>query len=549
MHADHKAEASRQTVHADHKAEASTGRRLNLKQMEKELGLGVSLHHATGSRHVVDRLHRLGFSLSYNEVKLFEMCAAVQQGTDLVGVDPKTSWIQFAADNVDHQIRTLDGTGTFHGMGIIGAATPGTKECRAVRRDTSVTPDRISALGRVPVHFYNPSSVDLSLVYEILQDFAVEDRTRKLDLLWKVSWPLRSPRLGWSGMMQTICSGAYPGKSSFTLLPMIDMDPTNMSCIFSTLHFVSSVASRYDCTPVLTFDQPLWWKSTMIIDGEPPNSPLCSIVLRLGGFHCQMSFLGCIGRLMAGSGLKQVLEVAFASNSVIHMLSGKSVSRAVRGHFLVDTVLNALVTSIAFNIPLKTCSLTDAEDMDSEAGIGGSSSSPAFLPDETLTVLSLHQQQDEATTSAEVQNTADCTQDHSALRAVLRVFDSTISKETATEEFNEKANKDLDVTDITHPPEWLENHGEQAEPGADNMDTSLDPASRGLTSSSQCESKAAVHTQLTDLVVKKEPVSSTGSESHTLPLSSMGLQHWMEALVDPRFNPVLPLVDIYEVVT
>ncbi|KAL8604331.1 hypothetical protein ACOMHN_028094 [Nucella lapillus] len=297
------------------------------QKLESHFGDEIMITCIKGKRNVVT--FRLGFSLSYNEVKLFEMCAAVQQGTDLVGVDPKTSWIQFAADNVDHQIRTLDGTGTFHGMGIIGAATPGTKECRAVRRDTSVTPDRISALGRVPGHFYNPSSVDLSLVYEILQDFAVEDRTRKLDLLWKVSWPLRSPRLGWSGMMQNICSGAYPGKCSFTFLPMIDMDPTNMSCIFSTLHFVSSVASRYDCTPVLTFDQPLWWKSTMIIDGEPPNSPLCSIVLRLGGFHCHMSFLGCIGRLMAGSGLKQVLEVAFASNSVIHMLSGKSVSRAV----------------------------------------------------------------------------------------------------------------------------------------------------------------------------------------------------------------------------
>ncbi|KAL8570391.1 hypothetical protein ACOMHN_035809 [Nucella lapillus] len=145
----------------------------NVLILPLQLGLGVFLHHATGSRHVVDQLHRLGFSLSYNEVKLFEMCAAVQQGTYLVGVDPKTSWIQFAADNVDHQIRTLDGTGPFHSMGIIGAATPGIKECRAVRRDTSVTPERIDALGRVPVHFYNPSSVDLSLVYEILQDFAV----------------------------------------------------------------------------------------------------------------------------------------------------------------------------------------------------------------------------------------------------------------------------------------------------------------------------------------------------------------------------------------
>ena len=326
-----------------------------------QLGLAVTMHHRTGSRHVVELLHRFGFSLSYNEVKLFEMCAAVEQGTDLVGIDPKTSWIQFAADNVDHQIRTLDGAGTFHGMGIISAATPGTKHCSVIRRDTSVTPDKVSTVGRVPVHFYSATVFDTTLAYEVLKDFAVEDRTRKLDLLWKVSWPLRSPRPGWSGMMQSVCNGSYHGQSSFTFLPMIDMDPTNMSCIYSTLHFVSSLANRYACTPVLTFDQPLWWKSTVIVDSEPPTSALRSIVLLLGGFHCQMSFLGCIGRLMAGSGLKQVLEVAFAQNSVIHMLSGKSVSRAVRGHFLVDAVLNALVLSHAFSITLYTQGPADAE--------------------------------------------------------------------------------------------------------------------------------------------------------------------------------------------
>ena len=31
----------------------------------------------------------------------------------------------FAADNVDHNIVTLDGKGTFHGMGMIVAITPG----------------------------------------------------------------------------------------------------------------------------------------------------------------------------------------------------------------------------------------------------------------------------------------------------------------------------------------------------------------------------------------------------------------------------------------
>ena len=41
--------------------------------------------------------------------------------------------------------------------------------------------------------------------------------------------------------------------------------------------------------------------------------------------------------------------MVFAPNAAIHMLSGHSVARAVRGHFLVDAVLNALLGSIAFD--------------------------------------------------------------------------------------------------------------------------------------------------------------------------------------------------------
>ena len=53
-----------------------------------------------------------------------------------------------------------------------------------------------------------------------------------------------------------------------------------------------------------------------------------------------MSFLGCIGHIMAGSGLQEVLELVFAKNAVGHMLTGKAVARAARGHFLVDAALN-----------------------------------------------------------------------------------------------------------------------------------------------------------------------------------------------------------------
>ena len=48
-----------------------------------------------------------------------------------------------------------------------------------------------------------------------------------------------------------------------------------------------------------------------------------------------MSFLGCIGHIMAGSGLQEVLELVHAKNAIGYMLTDKAVARAVTGHFLV----------------------------------------------------------------------------------------------------------------------------------------------------------------------------------------------------------------------
>ena len=83
-------------------------------------------------------------------------------------------------------------------------------------------------------------------------------------------------------------------------------------------------------------------------------SDLKCMVLRLGGFHMQMSFLGSIGHLMADSGLQELLEVAYASNTVSHILTGKAVSRAVRGHLLVEAALNSILVADTYNVPVPT---------------------------------------------------------------------------------------------------------------------------------------------------------------------------------------------------
>ena len=118
--------------------------------------------------------------------------------------------------------------------------------------------------------------------------------------------------------------GEHQGQCSVTYLPMIDINPSDFSCVYSTLSYVSSHAKRHNVTPIVTFDQPLRWKALQIRESVPVDSDLHSIVLRLGGFHTLMSFLGCIGHIMSGTGLQDVLEQLYAGNAVTHMLSEHS---------------------------------------------------------------------------------------------------------------------------------------------------------------------------------------------------------------------------------
>ena len=64
-----------------------------------------------------------------------------------------------------------------------------------------------------------------------------------------------------------------------------------------------------------------------------------------------MSFLGCIGHLMGGTGLQEAFELVYAENAVVHIFNGKAYSRAVRAHLLRDAALSAILTSGAFDLP------------------------------------------------------------------------------------------------------------------------------------------------------------------------------------------------------
>ena len=102
----------------------------------------------------------------------------------------------------------------------------------------------------------------------------------------------------------------YTGESSAMFLPMINLNPSDPSCICTIMQFVSYRDKQYDATLSLTFDQPLYRKAG--------GSDLKRMFVTLRRFHMQTSFLCSIGHLMADSGLQYILEVVFADNDIRH---------------------------------------------------------------------------------------------------------------------------------------------------------------------------------------------------------------------------------------
>ena len=202
-------------------------------------------------------------------------------------------------------------------MSIITTSTPGS--------DVSVI------VLRKEVSFDEVASPSEGIQFQELPGLQTAHQCEPLDILCKLVWPMRQTRSSWSGFMQMyeLPTDHFSKKSSITFMPMVDLNPSDATCIFSTLHFVCKQSDMYKKTPVLTVDQSLYQKAIAIVCSQEPSSPLKNMVIRVGGFHTEMSFLGCIGHIMTCSGLQDVIETIYAPNAVTHMISGKAVQRAI----------------------------------------------------------------------------------------------------------------------------------------------------------------------------------------------------------------------------
>ena len=315
-----------------------------------QVGLSVTLDHKYGHRDLIDLLHNLGFCSSYSESTVYKKNAAMAQGVDVSEI-PENAILHLMADNVDHNAKPLDGENVIHMMGQRVPITPATPSMKKIPRN-KVSMEDIRQMGKHRIVFQrDPKAVLRNMKYTNIRTVTNDIINSKLDIMWQVSLNVTAPRPLWSGYMRLLHNSVqHPGKSAQLFLPIIDLTPSNPTCVRSTLEYLCDLAERQGVTPIVTFDQQLYWIALMTIEDQQTFSRLRRIVLLLGGFNTEMSFLGDIGIIMSGSGLKEMLTQVYAEGSVEQMLTGKAVARAVRGHFLVDSALNVISTSAALQI-------------------------------------------------------------------------------------------------------------------------------------------------------------------------------------------------------
>ena len=316
-------------------------------------GVGVDLD-MFGVQQLHIKLSRLGFTLSCDEIRRYKHSVMQIPGHDVaLKLSDPSPVVHFVADNVDHNVKTLDGFGTFHGMGIISATAfpPGVigNTQKVVRRLEKPMKVREATRGNkcVPIISFSHSneqglkSVKLCSIKSLQRPLTLP-AILNLNSLWHAAGPIgpsKQPHSNWSGFMQSVCLGDHTGVSAVEMLSIVDLNPSDEDCIHSTLLFVIDQAKSLNIqTPNITFDQPLYIKA---VDVAIKSN--LDIVIRLGGFHTLMSFLGAVGHVMKGSGLEEVLGMIYGPNTIEHVIGGKAYERAVRGHFLVHAALTELL--------------------------------------------------------------------------------------------------------------------------------------------------------------------------------------------------------------
>jgi hypothetical protein len=268
--------------------------------------------------------------------------------------------VQVVVDNFDANISSQNGLRSTHALAVLLTQTSDTE-------NSAKLPDTIPRIRKedmtaqidsdVPVQRYNgPKRPDMPqmkanksvLTLRVLASEVVaasRARVRDFYFLSQIVRPNACPEWnGFNSHLNRVEGHTIRPATTCVYTPLIDMKPSDPDTMLTAMVEAERlVKSTGQSIVVFTCDQQLYKVAVNITWAYPDRFQ--NFILRLGGMHFIMNFIGCVGTLMGDTGLADVMESAFGG--VAHMLTGKRFPQNFRAlRIVVEELLRGMVQKI-----------------------------------------------------------------------------------------------------------------------------------------------------------------------------------------------------------
>jgi hypothetical protein len=332
------------------------------------LGLAVKLHHKFGSKELLTLLHDYGITATYDEVLRFRTSVAIYTGSQpykLRGLQENGGTLGAWVDNYDLNIFTPNGCRGTHALVIEVTQQPPDDEDenqganglqnpmipRVSKSDMKNT--KLSELSPIIMQHYQgpknplpPATYDHDGIpyHDAVKRMKDITMALKADTKWLTQTVTSDDDdnndlpVEWSGYMSYLAreKGFVSKATRYIYGPLIDAPPSHPDTVLTSLKYIEEfIKSHGQKYMHLVVDLQLFKVAIQIKWSDPTRWKY--LLVRPGGMHTLMSFLGCVGVLMKDTGLEDILNVAY--NGVSSMLSGKAWPKALRGFRMVLTGL------------------------------------------------------------------------------------------------------------------------------------------------------------------------------------------------------------------
>jgi len=315
----------------------------------KQTVLGLGLGTLTGSKLILRIMNRLGYSLSYDEVKALEteFAYSTEEGDNDApdGIELKGDLgTGLAWDNYDVNMETIDGKDTLHAT--VGICYQNYVVERSEINDSVITThsgrNRRRFDGRereiVPLHrqlskakfHLSPPGNQRELMAAVAQQM--------IDFYW-LMLSQEVPQPLFVGFFSQFVNDFLP-KQKITYMDPIPASPTRNDVVKETMKRSMKVAVETNQDyAIVTYDLAVALKAYSIQSLEAPLFD--RLLIMLGNFHLEMAFYGAIGTYISESGAEYILTESgvLADGSLNGFIRGKYYSRCNRVHEIFAIVM------------------------------------------------------------------------------------------------------------------------------------------------------------------------------------------------------------------